>query len=213
MPRSAGCGAVCSFAVQTPDGSFQQYLSGPPTGAPLESAAIQAKINYGVADSMTEALTFILRTPRGVRLISLGQAPKAKVDGTGHVVGAIDFYIPDCLYFVPFDDGRSALGWGVNGRVDVNVFKPHPLENPDWTLLTQAVGGLIIQAIQTTSLDAGELVRFRSGDPRNRCHRRRSGLCTDTGDPAADRGFRTGLAEQIDRPPVRWVDYRELHGP
>ena len=155
----SGCGAICAIERRTPGNSFQQYLASPAPGTVLEDATVRVKIPYDVADTMTQPYTFVVRTPRGVRFVDLGVAPKVRTDATGRVLDALDLYIPDCLTVVPLGDGRFGLGWG--GGVD--VFKPPPIEGPDWGVFLQQAGGLIVQLVRATGLDAGEFLRFRSG--------------------------------------------------
>ncbi|MEU4559482.1 hypothetical protein AB0F72_13940 [Actinoplanes sp. NPDC023936] len=153
-----GCGAFCGVEVRSPEASFIQYLSSPDTGSALESATVRAAIPYAVAGVVTQPLTFIVRTARGVRFVNVGVPPKAVTDATGRVLNARDYDIPDCPRVVPLEHGRFGLGWGVH----VDVFKPPPLEDPSWAAFVHDHGGLIVQLVRAIGLDAGELVRFRS---------------------------------------------------
>jgi hypothetical protein len=107
---------------------------------------------------MTQPFTLVVRTPRGVRFVDLGVPPKVQIDSSGRILNARDYYIPDCPNVVPLEHGRFGMGWGVH----VDVFKPPPLEHPDWAVYLQEAGGLVVQLVSVTGLDAGELLRFRS---------------------------------------------------
>jgi hypothetical protein len=157
-----GCGKLCAIEVRTPDPRYAQYISPPGPGAVLEDATLFVAIPYTTAGSMSKPMTLVIRTPRGVRFVDLGTAPKVTTDATGHIEGARDLYIKDCLNIVPFGHSGAGLGWGENGGVDPGIFKNRPPEDPDWTLYAHESGGFVVQLLSASGLDAGELLRFRS---------------------------------------------------
>jgi hypothetical protein len=151
-----GCGAFCGVELRTPVVSFQQYLSIPSVDS--EAVRVRVAIPYSVAGGMTQPLTFVIRTSRGVRFVDLGMPPKVQTNASGRILGARDYYIPDCLTVVRLAHGRFGMGWGMH----LNVFKPRPVEDPDWAVYLQRAGGIIVKLVRATGLDEGELLRFRS---------------------------------------------------
>ena len=118
-------------------------------------------IPYSLAQEMSKPMTLVLRTPRGVRFVDLGIAPKVATDAAGRIDGARDHYIKDCLEVV-VDSRGAGVDWGMPGVVDVGIFKARPPEEPDWAQYTHEWGGFVAQLIHLSGLDAGELIRFRS---------------------------------------------------
>ena len=157
----SGGGKLCAIEVRTPSPSYAQYIGPPGAGTVLEEASLSVAIPYTVAGSMSKPMTLVIRTPRGVRFVDLGKAPKVVADATGRIEGARDFYIKDCLNVVPLDHAGAGLGWG-DEHVDIDVFKTRRLEEPDWSLYAHASGGFVVQLVRANGLDAGELLRFRS---------------------------------------------------
>ena len=153
-----GCGVLCGAECETPGAYFQQYLSYPATGSAPETASVRASIPYAVASTMTQPLTMVVRSSRGVRFVDFGLPPKAVTDASGRLLNASDYYIPDCPALVPLEHGRFGMGWGAHGE----VFKPPPLEDPSWSAFLHDGGGLVVQLVRVTGLDAGELLRLRS---------------------------------------------------
>ena len=152
-----GCGVLCGAECRTPE-KFQQYLSYPATGSAPETASVRASIPYTAASTMTQPLTMIVRSSRGVRFVDFGLPPEAVTDASGRLLNAHDYYIPDCLAIVPLEHGRFGMGWGAHGE----VFKPPPLEDPSWSAFLHDGGGLVVQLVRVAGLDAGELLRLRS---------------------------------------------------
>lgn len=161
-----GCGKLCAIDVTAPDPAYAQYIGPPGAGSVLEDATLSVAIPYAIAGAMSRPLTLVLRTPRGVRFVDLGTAPKVITDATGRIEGARDYYIKDCLEVVPFGYGGAGAVWGSTGgggsAVDVDVFKTRPIEEPDWALYALSAGGFVVQLVRASGLEAGELVRFRS---------------------------------------------------
>jgi hypothetical protein len=153
-----GYGAICAVEVQAPNAALQIYVSSPPPGPESASVTIEVAIPYLLTTAMTAPLTLVLRTPRGVRLLDLGMAPKPQVDANGRILDVNAIYIPDCLYLETEGVGAVYLGWGLN----TGDIKPHPVDGPDWGTYLQASGGLIVQLVTLTGLAAGELLQFRS---------------------------------------------------
>ena len=153
-----GCGVFCGAECRTPGPYFQQYLSYPAAGSAPETASVRASIPYTVASAMTQPLTMVVRSSRGVRFVDFGLPPKAVTDASDRLLNARDYYIPDCPAIVPLEHGRFGMGWGAHGE----VFKPPPLEDPSWSAFLHDGGGLVIQLVRVAGLDAGELLRLRS---------------------------------------------------
>lgn len=157
-----GCGKLCAIEVRTPNPAYLQFIAPPGAGTVLEDASLSVAIPYAIAGEMSEPMTLLLRTPRGVRFIDLGTAPKITTDATGRIEGARDLYLNDCLNIVPLDHSGAGVGWGESGVMDVSIFKTRPPEEPDWTQYAHASGGFVVQLMRASGLDAGELLRFRS---------------------------------------------------
>jgi hypothetical protein len=153
-----GAGRICAVEIRTPGKTFEGYVDAPPPGTVAEDAEIRVTLPYAVGGAMTQPMTLVIRTPRGVRLVDLGQPPKPKVDANGRLLDVRDDYLPDCLMTVPRGRGRWGIGW----HFEKDDFIPPPKEDPGWATFLRESGGLIVQLVRLQGLDAGEFVRFRS---------------------------------------------------
>ncbi len=155
-----GCGALCAIEHRTPPEpakSVRPFLSPQSLGAPTEEATLYYAIPYAVALALDQPLTLVVRTPRGVRFVDLGRAPKVRFDAKGVILERThDYYIPDCINVVP--GSGAGAGWGNS----IDDFKTRPIEEPDWATYLNRDAGLLVQLASVNGLDAGELLRYRS---------------------------------------------------
>ena len=128
-----GCGVLCGAECRTPE-KFQQYLSYPATGSAPETASVRASIPYTAASTMTQPLTMIVRSSRGVRFVDFGLPPKAVTDASDRLLNARDYYILDCPAIVPLDHGRFGMGWGAHGEVLSRPRSRIPAGLPSFTM-------------------------------------------------------------------------------
>ena len=106
-----GLRSVLQRPSSDPNPYFQQYLSYPAAGSAPETASVRASIPYTVASAMTQPLTMVVRSSRGVRFVDFGLPPKAVTDASDRLLNARDYYIPDCPAIVPLEHGRFGMGW------------------------------------------------------------------------------------------------------
>ncbi len=154
-----GAGRFCRIEHRTPGGHWRNYVLPPGEGSVLEAMSVEILMPYWDALQMPGPMSFVLHTPRGVRLIELAVPAPPRLDAEGRLLDVVDVYIPDCLrHRQRGGDGRWGLGWGW----EKSDFKPEPFEQPDWTTNEPFARGLIVQLVLIEGLDAGELLRFRS---------------------------------------------------
>ena len=153
-----GTGQFCQLELRSPGAAWLQHVTLPSDGTVAESGTIDVRMYYGTALSMPAAMSFVVRTPRGVRFVDFGQPPPPTFDAQGRLVLVMEGYIPDCNKMVVREKGRFGIGW----RWDKEDFKPVPLEWPGWAAHIAQGRGLIVQLVTLSGLDAGEFVRFRS---------------------------------------------------
>jgi hypothetical protein len=154
-----GAGRFCRIEMRSPGPQWRPRIATPADGEAVEDFAIEVRLIYREALSLGGPLSFVLRTPRGVRFVDFGQPPPPRADAQGRLLDVIDGYIRDCLHVVPRRRGRWGIGW----HFEKEDFVPRPPEEPDWNAWLRESGGLIVQLVEIERLDPGEFLRFRSG--------------------------------------------------
>lgn len=153
-----GAGRFCQLELRSPGAEWLKYVSLPAEGTVAESGTIDVRMYYDRALSMPTSMSFVVRTPRGVRFVDFGQPPPPTFDAQGRLILVMEGYIDDCNTMVVREKGRWGIGW----RWKKDDFKPVPFEHPDWADYIRQGGGIIVQLVTLSGLDAGEFVRFRS---------------------------------------------------
>lgn len=154
-----GAGRFCRIEMRPASAHLRHLVVGAPAdGTRAETFRLETRLAYVQALALGVPVSFVLRTPRGVRFVDFGMAPEPRTDEQGALLDVLDLYHPDCLHVMPGRRGRWGIGW----HFVPEDFKPRPPEEPGWLAWLQEIGGLDVQLVEIGGLDPGEFVRFRS---------------------------------------------------
>lgn len=160
--RLRGIGMLCGWEVLPPNATLASgHVTAQVEG---EDLTLSVSLPYREALTMAEPLRIRVRSSRGVRLFDLGRAPTAKVDDEGNITDGWDWYIPNCLHLDERFPGRLGAGLGLDGdgRLNVDVFRGPPKEDPDWASYVGSGVGLSVQLVTLDQLEPGEMVQVRT---------------------------------------------------
>jgi hypothetical protein len=151
--------SICGWEVISPSFSISPYVT---TDGTVLHISLPALVILGIS----EPVFVLVQTPRGVRLIDLGQPPQPILNSDGGVINVIIDYIDLCEY-IPIEQWK----W-LTGQYSKPVIQQGPDDGPgnpvpppgDWSELLNSLQSFAVQLITLTDLQPSELIQFRSSN-------------------------------------------------